>query len=43
MTAADDIHTYFFIDYQRKKDLMYQVNPLLEDSHEKSSHIFFEI
>ena len=30
MTAADDIHKYFFIIFQRKKkDLMSQVNPLL--------------
>ena len=29
MTVADDIHKYFFIVFQRKKDLMFQVNPLL--------------
>ena len=29
MTAADDIHKYFFIVFQRKLDLMFQVNPLL--------------
>ena len=28
-TAAEDIHKYFFIVSQRKKDLMFQVNPLL--------------
>ena len=28
-TAADDIHKYFFIVLQSKKDLMFQVNPLL--------------
>ena len=28
-TAADDIHKYFFIVFQRKYDLMFQVNPLL--------------
>ena len=28
-TAADDIHKYFFIVFHRKKDLMFQVNPLL--------------
>ena len=28
-TAADDIHKYFFIVFQRKSDLMFQVNPLL--------------
>ena len=28
-TAADDIHNYFFIVFQRKLDLMFQVNPLL--------------
>ena len=28
-TAADDIHKYFFIVFQRKQDLMFQVNPLL--------------
>ena len=28
-TAADNIHKYFFTVYQRKKDLMLQVNPLL--------------
>ena len=27
-TAADDIHKYFFIVFQRKYDLMFQVNPL---------------
>ena len=37
MTAADDIHKYFFIVFQRKSDLMFQVN-----SHEKSSFIFFK-
>ena len=26
-TAADDIHKYFVIVFQRKKDLMFQVNP----------------
>ena len=39
-TAADDIHKYFFIVFQRKLDLMFQVKA--EDSHEKSSVIFFE-
>ena len=29
MTAADDIHKYFFIVFQKKYDLMFQVNPLL--------------
>ena len=29
MTAADDIHKYFFFVFQRKYDLMLQVNPLL--------------
>ena len=28
-TAADDIHKYFFIVFQIKWDLMFQVNPLL--------------
>ena len=28
-TAADDIHKYLFIVFQRKYDLMFQVNPLL--------------
>ena len=28
-TAADDIHKYFFIVFQRKQDLIFQVNPLL--------------
>ena len=28
-TAADDIHKYFFIVFQGKYDLMFQVNPLL--------------
>ena len=28
-TAADDIHKYFFIVFQRKLDLMFQVNRLL--------------
>ena len=28
-TAADDIHKYFFIVFQGKEDLMFQVNPLL--------------
>ena len=28
-TAADDIHKYFFIVFQRILDLMFQVNPLL--------------
>ena len=28
-TAADDIHKYFFIVFQRKLYLMFQVNPLL--------------
>ena len=28
-TAADDIHKYFFIIFQRNQDLMFQVNPLL--------------
>ena len=27
--AADDIHKYLFIVFQRKEDLMFQVNPLL--------------
>ena len=29
MTAAEDIHKYFVIVFQRKQDLMFQVNPLL--------------
>ena len=29
MNAADDIHKYFFIVFQRKYRLMFQVNPLL--------------
>ena len=29
-TAADDIHKYFFIVFQRKQDLMFQVNPVLD-------------
>ena len=29
MTAADDIHKYFFHCLSEKKDLMFQVNPLL--------------
>ena len=29
MTAADDIQEYVFIVFQRKQDLMFQVNPLL--------------
>ena len=29
-TAADDSHKYFFIVFQRKSDLMFQVNPLLD-------------
>ena len=41
-TVADDIHKYFFIVFQRKLDWMFQVNPLAEDSHEKSSFIFSE-
>ena len=28
-TAPDDIHIYFFVVFQRKSDLMFQVNPLL--------------
>ena len=28
-SAADDIHEYFFIVFQRILDLMFQVNPLL--------------
>ena len=28
-TAADDSHKYFFIVFQRKYGLMFQVNPLL--------------
>ena len=28
-TAADDIYKYFFIVFQRKYDLMFQVTPLL--------------
>ena len=28
-TAADNIHKYFFIVFQRKYDLMFQENPLL--------------
>ena len=28
-TAADDTHKYFLIVFQRKLDLMFQVNPLL--------------
>ena len=39
-TAADDIHKYFFIVYQRKKNLMFQVNPLLEDSDNKKQAFF---
>ena len=29
-TAADDIRKYFFIVFQRKKDLVFQVNLLLD-------------
>ena len=29
MTAADDIHKYYFIVCKRKEGLMFQVNPLL--------------
>ena len=29
MAAADDIHKYFFSVFQRKLDLMFQVNSLL--------------
>ena len=29
MTAADNIHKYFFIVFQRNQDLMFQVNSLL--------------
>ena len=36
-TAADGFHKYFFIVFQRKYDLKFQL-----DSHEKSSLIFFE-
>ena len=39
-TAADYIHKYFFIVFQRKQDLMFQVNPLLgtaEDSHKNQA------
>ena len=43
MIAADDIHKYFFIAFQRKQDLTFHVNfCLAEDSHETSSLIFFE-
>ena len=28
-TAADDIHKFYFIAFQRKLNLMFQVNPLL--------------
>ena len=28
MTAADDTHKYFSLFYQRKQELMFQVNPL---------------
>ena len=39
-TAADNIHKYFFIVFQRKYDLMFQVNPLLaEDLLETSGLI----
>ena len=31
-TTADDIHEYFFIAFQRKQDLMFQVNPLPSES-----------
>ena len=42
ITAADDIHKSFFFVFQRKYDLMFQVNPLhAEGSHEKSSFSFF--
>ena len=44
MTAADDVHKYFFIFFLRKLDLMFQVNPLLgrvaEESHEKNQALF---
>ena len=42
MTAADDSLEYFIIVFQRKLDLIYHVNPLLKDSHEISSLIFFQ-
>ena len=29
MTAADDVHKYLFIVFERKLNLMFQVNPLL--------------
>ena len=29
-SAADDIHKYFSIVFQRKQDVMFQVNPLLD-------------
>ena len=38
MTATDDIHKYFFTVFQRKKDLMLQVNPL----HMKNQALFSE-
>ena len=39
MTAADDIHKYFFIVFRENKT---DVSSESEDSHEKSSLSFFE-
>ena len=41
-TAADDILKYIFFVFQRKFDMIFRVNPLLEDSHETSSLIFIK-
>ena len=40
-TAADDIHKYFFFVFQRKKDLMFQVNPLLGRAFTKKNQALF--
>ena len=40
-TAADVIHKYFFIVFQRRQDLMFQVNPLLDQRiHMKNQALF---
>ena len=39
-TAADDIHKYFFIVFQRKKDLMFHMkNQALFSSNDKSKKL----
>ena len=40
MTAADDIHKYCFIVFQRKLDLMFQVNNPTQRIHMKNQVLF---